>query len=327
MKNFFNLIRFKKTKLSKSDIDMQKLEKLFRHENEAFVWGSTNTLHNFDKVYPTTNENLDLLFKAIDVKDKNVLTVGSSGDQVIYSITNGAKNVVCFDINPFVEHFCNYKIATIKSLDYGEFLRCFQFDMPYFYEKLMFNLLSYRTYSRISHNLPENSKLFWDQYFMEKEMLHNFTLGAPDVTFKTYMYSAEDYKKVKDALMGFKGEIKFITSDVFDIASHLSKKDKFDCVFLSNIIDYQALNRMTRDGKIAGVTRYKNMCDELSEFMTDDGKIQIEYNFECPRTDEKGDYLIDIIFGRDNLQKVHGKYDEGYVIYSPKQKAEKEPNF
>ena len=40
-------------------------------------------IDNYDKLYYSTNENLDELFKYIDVKDKDVLTVLSSSDQYL----------------------------------------------------------------------------------------------------------------------------------------------------------------------------------------------------------------------------------------------------
>ena len=36
-----------------------------------------------------SNEDLSYFFKSVNVKNKDVLTVGSSGDQVIYSLING----------------------------------------------------------------------------------------------------------------------------------------------------------------------------------------------------------------------------------------------
>ncbi len=50
-------------------------------------------------MYPWSNENLDVLFKIIDVKDKDVLSVMSSGDQPLLCHYHGAKHVDTFDIN------------------------------------------------------------------------------------------------------------------------------------------------------------------------------------------------------------------------------------
>ena len=52
----------------------------------------------FDYFYLFSNENLNFLFKRINVENKSVLTVGSSGDQALYAFANGAKNIVHFDI-------------------------------------------------------------------------------------------------------------------------------------------------------------------------------------------------------------------------------------
>ena len=50
--------------------------------------------------YTFTNENLDKIFKIMNVKGKKVLTVGSSGDQALYAIGKGAKKVTIIDANP-----------------------------------------------------------------------------------------------------------------------------------------------------------------------------------------------------------------------------------
>ena len=64
-------------------------------------------LRGFERFYLYTNEHLNTFLKKINVKDKRVLTVGRSGDQILYSLLNGAREVVCFDICPFtISCFC-----------------------------------------------------------------------------------------------------------------------------------------------------------------------------------------------------------------------------
>ena len=38
--------------------------------------------YNYKKIYPATNENLEELFSKVKIKDKDVFSVLSSGDQV-----------------------------------------------------------------------------------------------------------------------------------------------------------------------------------------------------------------------------------------------------
>ena len=59
---------------------------------------ATNT--PFDYFYLFSNEDLNYLFKKINVQNKSVLTVGSSGDQALYAFANGARKIVHFDVKP-----------------------------------------------------------------------------------------------------------------------------------------------------------------------------------------------------------------------------------
>ena len=53
----------------------------------------------YGKVYFKTNEFLEELFKNVDLKDKDILTVLGSGDQSFLCYEKQAKSVDVFDIN------------------------------------------------------------------------------------------------------------------------------------------------------------------------------------------------------------------------------------
>ena len=71
-----------------------------------------------NKVYRTSNELLDSIFKNFDINGKNVLTVGSSGDQIFYSLLSGAKKVRFVDADIYAVPFIEYKKALIKNLTF-----------------------------------------------------------------------------------------------------------------------------------------------------------------------------------------------------------------
>ena len=56
-----------------------------------------------DYIYPFTTEMISGYFDKLDLKEKTVLTVGSSIDQGLNALLLGAKNVTVFDINPNIE--------------------------------------------------------------------------------------------------------------------------------------------------------------------------------------------------------------------------------
>ena len=48
-------------------------------------------------LYPFTTENIDGYLDLFDLKDKSLLTVGSSGDQVINALVMGCEDVTLYD--------------------------------------------------------------------------------------------------------------------------------------------------------------------------------------------------------------------------------------
>lgn len=72
---------------------------------------------NYDKVYYSTNEQIESLFSSFDFKDKNVLSVLSSGDQALYFLYNGAKRVDVFDQNKLTKYYYFLRLWCIKYLD------------------------------------------------------------------------------------------------------------------------------------------------------------------------------------------------------------------
>lgn len=56
-------------------------------------------INSFQKIYPFTTENIAGYITQLDIKNKSVLTVGSSSDQVFNCLLLEAKEVTLFDIN------------------------------------------------------------------------------------------------------------------------------------------------------------------------------------------------------------------------------------
>lgn len=75
----------------------------------------------YQEVYPFTTENIQGYMKDLDMKDKEVLTVGSSLDQAYNALALGAKKVKVLDINKNTKRFCELKsnlILTHKRKEY-----------------------------------------------------------------------------------------------------------------------------------------------------------------------------------------------------------------
>ena len=205
-------------------MNINKNQKLF---DKCFFW-----------LYPFTNENISGYYSNIDFKDKDVLTVTSSGDHALNAFLMGARNIDTFDINPLAKYYSELKIASIKSLSLEEFFL-------FLYNKRLLGTSKYflkkSLYNKVRENLDSNYLDFWDYVFNKysnKDIIKSklFTkdfLYLKELT-KSNMYLNKDtYYKLRDIL--FKKSINYIDCDIKKL-SKLNKK--YDVIILSNIPDY-----------------------------------------------------------------------------------------
>lgn len=73
---------------------------------------------DFEEIFPFTTENIVGYIDCFDLEDKTLLTVGSSGDQVINAVLKGAREVTLLDINPCAKYYYYLKEAGILELTY-----------------------------------------------------------------------------------------------------------------------------------------------------------------------------------------------------------------
>lgn len=178
------------------------------------------------KVYAFTNEKLSALFSELELKDCRVATVGSSGDQAILSIYNGAKEVDLIDGNILTQPFVELKLSAIKNLSHTEFL---DFS-THFSRKLAYD------YGKISHDLSKKSQVFWDNLILDgqERKFHHFIHSWKDI--ENVYRTEESYNKLQDYLNNKKYKINYITSEFENFPQKLN--GKYDLILLSNICDY-----------------------------------------------------------------------------------------
>ena len=212
-----------------------ELEKILTIDN----YERTNPYYNnhiTDYVYGHTNENLDGLFDALAVKNKNVLTVGSSGDQALYAIFAGAKKVTLADANMLTRMFVELKMAAIKELDFEEFDNYFRKLYKSFFSEP-------QIYAKISHHLSSRAQNFWDTMMLEGKPhnVHAIFMNCiqEDAEFCKFFAKEKEYKKLQKILKKGKFELKFVYEDVKNFHEEF-KNEKFDVILLSNINDYAA---------------------------------------------------------------------------------------
>ena len=190
-----------------------------------------------NQIYVFTNENLTNFFKNVGKIDR-VATVGSSGDQAIYSIYKGAKEVDLIDLNIMTKVFVDLKIAAIRALTFSEF-RKFMLSFP----ECLYNDKGVCYYQKFSHLLPKDSQIFWDTILLNGEgmtqlywIFQDICDIKNDINLCEFYRSKQCYEKLQEILNKQDYQINFITAEYEDFPQKLS--GEYDLIMFSNIFDY-----------------------------------------------------------------------------------------
>ena len=156
----------------------------------------------FDKVYPFTTESISGYMKHMDVKDKSVLTVGSSMDQALNACLYGAKDITVMDISKTTKDYMLYKLYLILN----------------------------------THSTDELYKAICNtrDYKLSREEL--FGLDALR-KMSPYLESEETYNRLKENIM--KSTFQFIHGDIFKMDQAVGNK-KYDRIILSNVLYHKS---------------------------------------------------------------------------------------
>lgn len=84
--------------------------------------------YGFDDIYPFTTENINGYLDLFNLNKKSLLTVGSSGDQVINAILNGCIDITLLDKNPYSKYYYYLKVACLLSLNLDEFMNYLRYN-------------------------------------------------------------------------------------------------------------------------------------------------------------------------------------------------------
>ena len=223
-------------------------------------------------IYPFTNENLQETYDYINPDGKKVLTVGSSGDQVLLALARNAKKITLIDANPMALAYLELKLAALKGLTQEEYLDMFYHDF-----------LSHKYYAKVSHNLSPYVREFWDELYLNTNLLDlykgNHILFQPTMprekgrsAVNAYFNDKYLYAKAKENLG--KCKIDFKCSGLENFASSLD--DNYDIILLSNICDYVRQEILFQQ------------IFALGHKLEDNGQIEMSYHF----TSNKKDWLF-----------------------------------
>lgn len=230
------------------------------------------TFHRESVIYKNSNERIDYYLKYFADREK-VLSVIASGDQIINCILKGTKIIDAFDISVFPKYFLFLKLSAIKTLSKDEYI-------DFFYSQITSSEKYDDYYNVIREGLDDNNKEFWDSLFDYYTWfeIYNSTLFSSEAMEKNNIIEQnlylqkEHYNNLKFMIDNIK--INTFTGNILSLSDTF--KEKYDLVYLSNIINYVKPNE------------YKNM---LSKFFLDNNGIVLTYLYRINK--ELVDYFIE----------------------------------
>ena len=237
--------------------------------DEAYTWG-------FEKIYPFTTENIAGYMDYFDLQDKSLLTVGSSGDQIINAAFKGAKDITLIDFNPYAKYYYYLKKAGMLELNFTKFKEFFRYNNyseTYRTNVEMFNKASYEKIKGTLKSLDADSYLFWDELFANfspYDVREHLFSGAENPCFvlkenNLYLHNESDYYRTKTKMKNL--EEKFITENILTV--NLDRN--FDNIWLSNIIYLLEEDEL------------KQVTDKFSHNLNDDGQLMIGYLYNVSK--------------------------------------------
>lgn len=253
----------------------------------------------FSYIYPFTTENIAGYIEKFDLEKKKLLTVGSSGDQIINASIKGCEDQTIVDICPFTRGYFYLKKAALIALEYEEFSDFFCYlDYPKVFKtnKKAFNRTSLNKIFTVLKQLDYESFEFWNELINRVDpynvRLNMFSQDEDRYEVLTqanlYLRNEESYNRSKKIIERI--EPKFITENIYN----LKLKEQYDNIFLSNLAQYYSLED------------HKKLLDKLSLHLTEEGKILISYLYATAK--DNADENERGIYNRDKALEVLGEY-------------------
>ena len=223
----------------------------------------------YSRMYAFTTENISGYVNLFDLQGKSLLTVGSSGDQVLNAFYQGARDITLYDINKYAEYYTYLKIAGIMSLTYREFRLFFLLHGDsIFYNRHMFNKEAFKRIKPALRLISYESFLFFDEIFslFKPEEIRNRLFEDDESRtkviygFNNYLKDEASYNKMQSIIRGI--SFKYINGDIF--------KDEipgqYDNVFLSNLSNVKPFGE------------FKNLLETIdNNHLKTGGSMQIAY--------------------------------------------------
>lgn len=224
------------------------------------------------RLYMFTDENINDMTKKLELKNKDVLTVTSSGDQALNFILDGVNTIKLFDENINAQNYFYLKKALIENLDYEEFLNFF---LPGFFNKK--DYFSKEKYNSVKDSLPKGRiREYWDNIFNKyskleiKNMFVKRHYSKKDIISRNnYLKNKENYNKLKEKLKKF-DKIEFEEIDILHQLLYVEKK--VDFIYLSTLLNFISANN-----QLDFLKKIKALTLNISNNIKENGVIAVNY--------------------------------------------------
>lgn len=228
---------------------------------------------DFSKIYSFTTENISGYLKYFDLRNKSLMTVGSSGDQILNAYFKGARDITLYDINIYAKYYVYLKIAAILCLDYNEFQTFFfKYGVFSYNNTLMFSIDIFNKLKDTLKLFDYESFLFFDELFnlFEPKRVREYLFDDDEARIKIiksyniYLRNENTYNILKSQLKSI--NFNYINGNIFndDIPN------KYDNIFLSNLCTVTSLEK------------FKKLLEKLdSNNLNKNGSILLGYLWYC----------------------------------------------
>ena len=222
-------------------MDKKEIEKIIDYVSIKGCFNSN--FKGYSKMYAMTTENISGFLNKHDLNNKKVLTVAGSGDQRYNAYLRGAREVICFDVNPMVDLHLRLKEAAMNELEWNDFLKFFGVTIDNKSNCFLDNAI----FNKFKKYLDKDVYLFYD-FLINKFRRHPLGDGSVAIL-----------------------EWESLNTNVINLPEVLDG-EKFDMILLSNISDY--VHFFYPDNHMK---KYRELIDKLVDNLYDGGIIQIGY--------------------------------------------------
>ena len=228
-----------------------------------------------------TTENIAGYLKYFNLKNKSVLTVDSSGDQVLNSIFYGAKNTSLCNSSMISKYYLYLKIAGLLSLNYNEFTWFFLKHNNYMHRNnRMFSKRLFKKMSMILKVIDNDSYLFFEELFESlnpKDARNKYFIDSnyhnkAIKNFNIYLRNENTYNKLRDSIIST--NIDFVDDDI--TSSNIG--NSYDVILLSSICTKLTLNKFINLVKKLEYNNLSNNGEIMLGYLWGDSIYTEEYS-------------------------------------------------